>query len=177
MDIFAVFTFLLISRHSEVVSNFGFLRWNREPNTLLLSTHMTHDFEKKISPLLVAGPWKSDIWDTIAKNPDVIERKGHSFWQMWQKTCQNSLYISDNKNSCVHSVIRDCTRVPMKQKFGICFWGSLYGFFDTYEVSKLTVKSPLKESPETKKSLRTISNQFPTIFEKILARPPPNPPS
>ena len=91
MDIFAVFTFLLISRHSEVVSNFGFLRWNREPNTLLLITHMTHDFRKKISPLLVAGPSKSQIWDTIAKNPDLIERKGHSFGHMWPKNCQNQL--------------------------------------------------------------------------------------
>ena len=85
------FSFLLISRHSVVVSNFVFLRWNREPNTLLLSTHMTHDFEKNISPLLVAWSWKSDIWDTIAKNPDLIEQKGHSFGHMGPNTCQNQL--------------------------------------------------------------------------------------
>ena len=47
MDIFAVFTFLLISRHSKVASNLVFLHWNRESNTLHLSTHMTHDFEEK----------------------------------------------------------------------------------------------------------------------------------
>ena len=84
---------------SEVVSNF--LRWNLEPNTLLLSTYMTHDFEKNISPLLVARPWKSDIWDTIVKNPDLIERKGHSFGHMWPKTCQNQLrYLRQHLVCC-----------------------------------------------------------------------------
>ena len=46
---------------------------------------------KKNSPLLVACPEKYELWDKIAKNWDLMVRKGHSFGHVGPKICQNQL--------------------------------------------------------------------------------------